>query len=49
MTKEKLIDMLLDACTRNDQIESAGRIDNEDAIGVELTDGEQYFISIEPA
>jgi len=49
MTHEELIKAILAFCQRTGDIESASRIDGEPVIGIELSDGAEYFITIEPA
>jgi hypothetical protein len=49
MTKEELIEQVESFLRDLDGVESAGRVDGEDAIGVELTGGEMYFLAIQPA
>lgn len=49
MTQDELIDALLEASRANPEIASASRIDGEPVIAVELIDGGEYFITIEPA
>lgn len=49
MTQEDLLNQLLTFCKNHPDIESADRVDDEDAIGVELRDGTEYFIEIQEA
>jgi len=47
MTKEDLIMTIEAFLTNHEQSESAGRVDGEDAVGVEFQDGTQYFIEVQ--
>lgn len=49
MTKDDLLNELLGSVKSYEGVESASRIDGEDAVGVELTDGSEYFIEIQLA
>lgn len=51
MTKDELITALENFLKGRSgaEIESVGRIDGEDAIGVEFADGSEYFIEVQDA
>jgi len=49
MTKEELLTDIEAFLKDHEQSESAGRVDGEDAIGVEFHDGTQYFIEVQDA
>jgi len=50
MTQDELVDALLACCEdRIGDVATASRIDGEPAIGVEMTDGAEYFITVESA
>lgn len=49
MTKDELLDQLLAKIKEIEAVESASRIDGEDAIGVEMNDGAEYFIELADA
>jgi hypothetical protein len=49
MTQEDLLAAILDFVKKHEGVASASRIDGEDAIGVELTEGDEYFVEVHPA
>jgi hypothetical protein len=49
MTREELIEQVESFLHDPDGVESASRVDGEDAIGVELTGGQMYFLAVGPA
>lgn len=49
MTKDQLIEAVEAFLKGHEAIESASRITDEDAIGIELRDGTEYFIEIQEA
>lgn len=49
MNKEDLIKLIESALNAHVQIASFSRIDGEDAIGVETSAGDEYFITIQEA
>lgn len=49
MTQEELTAMILDACKKHEGVASASKIDGDYAIGVEVDNGDEYFITIDPS
>jgi hypothetical protein len=46
VTKEDLLAALLDFIEKHEAVSSASRVDGEDAIGLTLTGGEEYFLEL---
>lgn len=49
MNKDELLDDLVKHLSRRDDVASAGRVDGEDAIGIEMEDGAEFFLSLQSA
>lgn len=49
MTKEELLTALADLAGRLTGVLSAGRVEGEDAMGIEMEDGTEYFLTITEA
>lgn len=49
MTIEELLAALLEWANGRSEVQSAGKIDGEHTIGVELRDGTEYFVTVEAA